>query len=80
MKRGGFSTTNIQVNDMKHNLKALKLTRRIKNQVVKTLSRMSLVTEKNIKYPNFSLVSTHQLNTNLTYKILIYINDLSCVR
>ena len=63
MKRGGFSATNSQVNDMKHSLKALKLTRRIKNQVVKTLSRMSLVTEKDIKYPYFSLASALQLNT-----------------
>ena len=61
MKRGGFSTTNSQVNDMKHSLKALKLTGRIKNQVVETLSRISHVTENDIKYPYFSLASTHQL-------------------
>ena len=63
MKLGGFSTTNSQVNDVKHSLKASKLTGRIKNQVDKTLSRMSHVTENDIKYPYFSLASAHQLNT-----------------
>ena len=62
MKLGGFSTANSQVNDVKHSLKASKLTGRIKNQVDKTLSRMSYVTENDIKYPYSSLASAHQLN------------------
>ena len=48
---------------MKHSLKASKLTGRIKNQVDKTLSRMSHVTENVIKYQYFSLASAHQLKT-----------------
>ena len=48
---------------MKHSLKASQLTGRIKNQVDKTLSRMSHVTENDIKYPYFSLASAHQLKT-----------------
>ena len=63
MKRGGFSTINSKVNDMKHSRKALKLTGRIKNQVDKTLLRMSHVTENDIKYPYVSLASAHQVNT-----------------
>ena len=48
---------------MKLSLKALKLTGRIKNQVAKTLSRMSHVIENDIKDPYFSLARAHQLST-----------------
>ena len=48
MKRASLSTTNSQINDMKHSLKALELAGRIKNQVDKTLTRMSHVTANNV--------------------------------